>query len=277
MHLATSEIELPGSRIGHLVRPERVEEPLPGVVLVQEIWGVDEHIRDVAARLAAAGYVVLAPALFSRDGGFPPPLSPERVERAKRFLDTVPPQAWAGLPDAAKRAEVLLGLAEGERGPVNETLAAIFPKDREGLLAGWAKDLALAVAWLRASPAVKGRRVGTLGFCVGGALAAEVATLDPALCAAVVFYGAPPAADRIARIACPFLAHYGAEDARLMQLLPSFEGAMRAAGKTLELHVYPGAPHAFFNDTRRSYRVEASREAWARTLSFLADRLGPKA
>jgi len=276
MQLATPDVDLPGSRTGHLFRPERVEEPLPGIVLVQEIWGVDEHIRDVAGRLAAAGYAVLAPALFSRDGVLPPPLSPERVERAKRYLDTVPPQLWAGLPDAAKRAEALAGLAERERGPVNETLAAIFPADRGPQLAGWLEQVADAVSWLRASPAVKGRRVGTLGFCVGGALAAEVAALDPALAAAVVFYGAPPAAGRIARIACPILAHYGAEDARLMQQLPSFEQAMQAAGKTLERHVYPGAPHAFFNDTRRSYRVEASREAWARTLSFLSAHLGPR-
>ena len=62
MKLAIAQVDLPGSHLGHLVRPARVDGPLPGIVLVQEIWGVDEHVQDVAARLAAAGYAVLAPA-----------------------------------------------------------------------------------------------------------------------------------------------------------------------------------------------------------------------
>jgi len=275
MQLTSAQVDLPGSHLGHLVRPARIQAPLPGVVLIQEIWGVDEHIQDVAARLAASGYAVLAPALFSREGGYPPPLAPERVERAKRFLDTIPPQAWGSLPDPSARAGMLASAPEADRGPLDETLAAIFPADRTAQLAGWARDLVEAAAWLRRSPGVRGRLVGALGFCMGGALAARLATDDPALASAVVFYGQPPPAEAVARIACPVLGHYGAEDPRLVQQLPAFEQAMKAAGKSLELHVHPGAPHAFFNDTRRSYQVEAARRAWAGTLGFLARTLGP--
>jgi carboxymethylenebutenolidase len=275
MKLTVAQVDLPGSRVGHLVHPARVEAPLPGIVLIQEIWGVDEHIQDVAARLAASGYAVLAPALFSHAGGYPPALDPERVQRAKRFLDTVPPQAWAGLPDAATRAGMLASLAAREREELNGTLAAIFPPDRAAQLEAWARDLVQAAEWLRRAPAVQGRRVGAMGFCMGGALAARLATDDPALAAAVVFYGAPPPADRLAGIACPILGEFGAEDPRLVQQLPAFEQAMKAAGKSLELHVHAGAPHAFFNDTRASYRVEAAREAWAQALGFLARHLTP--
>lgn len=277
MKLAIAQVDLPGSHLGHLVRPARVDGPLPGIVLVQEIWGVDEHVQDVAARLAAAGYAVLAPALFSQGREYPPALAPERVERAKRFLDTVPPQAWAGLPDAVARTGMLAALAERERASLDETLSAIFPAQRAAMLEGWAHDLVQAAEWLRRSPAVQGRRVGALGFCMGGALAARVATEDPALAAAVVFYGAPPPAEKLAGIACPIMGQYGADDARLVQQLPAFEQGMRAAGKPLELHVHPGAPHAFFNDTRVSYRVEAARAAWAEALGFLARHLSAPA
>ena len=276
MELATTSVELPGPHQGVLIRPARAQEPLPGVVLIQEIWGVDEHMQDVAGRLAAAGYAVLAPALFSQGGGYPTALAPDRVARAKRFLETVPPQAWAGLPDAARRAELLAALAASERELLHETLQAIFPADRTAQLDGWGRDLAQAAGWLRRSAAVQGRRVGALGFCMGGALAARLATDDPALAAAVVFYGAPPPAGAISRIACPVMGHFGQEDPRLVQQLPAFAEAMRAAGKHLELHVYAGAPHAFFNDTRRSYHVEAAREAWAETLGFLARHLSPR-
>lgn len=277
MRLDVAKVDLPGSHLGHLVRPARAEAPLPGIVLVQEIWGVDEHIQDVAARLAASGYVVLAPALFSQGGGYPPALAPERVERAKVFLNSVPPQAWAGLPDAAARSGMLASVAEGERQALDETLAAIFPGNRAVQLEAWARDLVQAAEWLRRHPAVQGRRVGALGFCMGGALAARLATEDPALAAAVVFYGAPPPAERLPRIACPILGEFGAEDSRLVQQLPAFEQGMKAAGKSLELHVHAGAPHAFFNDTRASYRVEAAREAWAQTVGFLAQHLAPPA
>jgi carboxymethylenebutenolidase len=275
MKLSVSQVDLPGSHLGHLVRPAR-EAPLPGIVLVQEIWGVDEHIQDVAARLAASGYAVLAPALFSQGGGYPPALAPERVERAKRFLDTMPPQVWAGLPDAAARAGTLAALAERERGALDETLTAIFPPNRAAQLEAWVRDLLQAADWLRRSAAVQARRVGAVGFCVGGGLAGRLATDDRALAAAVVFYGAPPPSERLPSLACPILGEYGGEDARLVQQLPAFERAMRAAGKSLELHVHAGAPHAFFNDTRASYRIEAAREAWAQTLGFLARNLSPR-
>jgi carboxymethylenebutenolidase len=273
MKLTAAQVDLPGSHLGHLVRPARVDAPLPGVVLIQEIWGVDEHIQDVAARLATSGYAVLAPALFSRGGGYPAALDPERVQRAKRFLDTVPPQAWAGLPDATARAGMLASLAAPERQALDETLGAIFPANRAAQLDAWAGDLVQAAEWLRRSPAVQGRRVGAIGFCMGGGLAARLATDDPALAAAVVFYGAPPPAERLASLACPILGEFGAEDTRLVQQLPAFEQAMKAAGKSLELHVHAGGPHAFFNDTRASYRVEPAREAWAQTLAFLARHL----
>lgn len=69
------------------------------------------------------------------------------------------------------------------------------------------------------------------------------------------------------------LGLYGGDDPRITDGVPAFAEAMKLAGKSFEHHVYAGAPHAFFNDERRSYRLSPSRDAWARTLAFFAKHL----
>jgi carboxymethylenebutenolidase len=137
----------------------------------------------------------------------------------------------------------------------------------------YAEQLEAVAGWLRARPEVAGRKVAAVGFCMGGGLAGMLAARDPQLGAAVIYYGQPPSAEAIARITCPVLGLFGRDDERLVTQLPAFEQAMKQADKPYELHVYPGAPHAFFNDTRGSYRAGASRDAWARTLALFARAL----
>jgi carboxymethylenebutenolidase len=69
------------------------------------------------------------------------------------------------------------------------------------------------------------------------------------------------------------LGFYGADDTRISATVPDLAQAMARAGVAFEHHIYPGAPHAFFNDTRRSYRAGAARDAWARCLTFFAAHL----
>ena len=83
---------------------------------------------------------------------------------------------------------------------------------------------------------------------------------------------APPA-EKVAGIACPVIAFYGAKDQRVNAGIPGFQEAMRAAGKSFEHHVYDGAGHAFFNDDAPSYDVNAARDSWARLLAFFAKTL----
>ncbi|HEY4117869.1 MAG TPA: dienelactone hydrolase family protein [Byssovorax sp.] len=273
MKLQEEWVELPGKMRGHRARPADVEGPLPGVLVIQEIWGADEHMRDIAARVASAGYVALAPDLFSRGGGRPPALSEERVAEVKRFMETVAPASWPNLMDPEKRGGELARLPDAERARVDETVGALFSPHVFGMMATYATELVEVAAWLRASPSCAGRKIGAMGFCMGGGLAGALAALDPALGAAAIFYGTPPTDDAIAKIACPLLGLFGADDARLVGLLPAFEESMKRHEKSLELHVYPATPHAFFNDTRGSYRVESARDAWARTLSLFARAL----
>jgi len=245
------------------VRPAAAGERLPGIVLIQEVWGVDDHITDLAARIATAGYLALAPDLYSL-GGRPAALEPARVAQAKEFLNSLPVGTWW---DQAARREALAGLPEGERTTIGESLSALFAsRDRVALVA-LLRDVCAA---LRADPACDGR-VAAVGWCMGGGLAARLACTEPHLAGAAVFYGESAPADLVPAIECPLIGFYGGADPRITDTVPGFAEIMEAAGKRYEPHVYPGAPHAFFNDTRPSYSVGAARDAWARLLSFFAE------
>ncbi len=243
-------------------RPAATDDPLPGVLLIQEIWGVDEHIEDLVARVATAGYSALAPDLYAL-GGRPAALQPERVAAAKAFLNSLPVGTWW---DGAARREALAGLPPDEGAAVGETLGALFaPRDRDALVA-LLRDAFVA---LRDERGCDGR-VAAVGWCMGGGLAARLAADEPALAGAAIFYGEATPAALIAQVACPVIGFYGGNDPRITDAVPAFAQAMRAAGKHYEPHVYDDAPHAFFNDTRPSYHVAAARDAWARLLGFFA-------
>ncbi|MGA2163692.1 MAG: dienelactone hydrolase family protein [Solirubrobacteraceae bacterium] len=264
-----------GAVAGYLARPLAVSGPAPGMVVIQEVWGVDGHIADVAERFASAGYVALAPDLYSAGGGRPPVLAAERVAGAKEFLNTIPTGQWMTvLGDEQRRAEALSQLPPGRAQEVGETIAALFG----GAGGDPARHLSVvrgAVAHLRAHPACAGRAVGSVGFCLGGGLSALLAGEEPELGAAVVFYGSSPTDEQAGAIHCPLRGFYGHDDPRIVGGLPAFDTALSAAGVDHELRIYPDTGHAFFNDTRPSYRAEAARDAWARTLAFFAVALGP--
>ncbi len=264
-----------GAVAAYLARPRAVSAPAPGVVVIQEIWGVDGHISDVADRFANAGYVALAPDLYSAGGFRPPALTAERVAAAKAFLNTIPTAQWmAVLGDEQRRAQALAELPADEAAEVEETIRALFG----GVGGGGARHLGVlraAVAFLHAHAACAGRAVGSVGFCMGGGLSALLACEEPAVGAAVIFYGASPSAEQARSINCPLRGFYGHDDPRIVTGLPAFAAALAAAGVDHELRIYPDTPHAFFNDTRPSYRPEAARDAWGRILAFFAEALGP--
>ncbi len=263
-----------GSVAAFLARPAPARAPVPAIVVIQEVWGVDGHIVDVAERLASAGYVALAPDLYSAGGGRPPVLAPDRVEAAKAFLNSIPPERWmAVLGDEAKRAEALGALPPEEGARVGETIGALFG-GAGGDPARHMEVLRAALGYLHAHPACAGRHVGSVGFCMGGGFSAQLACAEADLAGAVVFYGASPAPEDVARVRCPVRGFYGADDPRIVAGLPAFDEALEKAGCDRELRVYPETPHAFFNDTRPSYRPEAARDAWGRMLAFFAEALG---
>ena len=117
-------------------------------------------------------------------------------------------------------------------------------------------------------------RIAVVGFCFGGTYAFALAAADPRVRAAVPFYGTAPDRGKVAGIRGSVLALYGEDDPPLIEQLPAVREAMADEGVDFSAHVYPGAGHAFFNDTNpRSYSPEVAADAWRRTLDFLDSAL----
>lgn len=254
-----------GAGAGFLALPGPAAGGLPGVLVIQEIWGVDGHIEDLARRLAGAGYAALAPDLYALDGERPALLARERITETQAFMDTLPPAGWR---DPAVLAAALAARPGPERERIEATRGALFGGLAQ--LDRFVPALRAAVRHLRAEcPASAGQKVASVGFCMGGGLSALLACAEPELAGAAIFYGSAPPLDRVARIQCPVAGFYGSLDLRVNAGLPAFAAAMDEAGKAFEHQVYEGAAHAFFNDARPAYHARAVRDSYARLLTFL--------
>jgi carboxymethylenebutenolidase len=219
----------------------------PGVIVIHEIWGLTDHIKDVADRLAQAGYSVVAPNLFY---GMP-------------FEGKIDQSLLQEMHDPQKRDEA--------QKKMREVMAPISVPE---FAAQAVADLKRCADYLLADHNVTGR-VAVMGFCFGGSYAYHLAAQDGRIQAAVPFYGQPAAAEEVGRINCPVLAFYGDQDVNLMQSLPALRENMKNHGKTFEAVVYSGTGHAFFNDTNaRMHHPEYAKDAWQKTLAFLAQAIG---
>lgn len=134
-------------------------------------------------------------------------------------------------------------------------------------------DFFAAVEFLMAHEGSTGR-VGIIGFCYGGGVAAAAAVAYPELAASVSFYGRQPAAEDVPKIEAALLIHYGELDTRINEGWPAYEAALKAAGTEYEAYIYPGTNHGFHNDTTPRYDEAAATLAWDRTIAFFKANLG---
>ncbi len=210
---------------GYLSRPAG-DGPWPGVVVIQEWWGLNDHMRDVADRLAGQGFVALAPDLY--------------------YGQT------ASEPDEARKL----------------AMALEYP-DALGVIQ-------VAVDHLIDLDDVAPKRVGLVGFCMGGGLAWHGAAQLERIGASVPCYGGGPemSPDEAAHITVPVLAIYGEEDRGVSPEVARQRAAlMDAAGVANEMVIYPSAQHAFMNDRRPVYNPEAAEDAWRRIVTFFRQTL----
>jgi carboxymethylenebutenolidase len=134
------------------------------------------------------------------------------------------------------------------------------------------EDFVAAVNYLKTRPDSNGK-VGVVGFCYGGGIANYLATRVPDLSAAVPFYGGQPAADEVKNIKAPLLIHYAGTDERINAGWPAYEAALKAAGVTYTMYMYPGTQHGFNNDTTPRYDEASAKLAWQRTVEFFNKQL----
>ncbi len=203
----------------------------PGLLLLQEIFGVNAHIRSVAEQYALAGFVVLAPDVFWRDA----------------------PRIELGYEGQQRQRGIALA---GTLKP--ETLVA---------------DLRAWVAALRARPESAARKLGAIGYCLGGRLA-YLAAAHAGVDAAVAYYGGGihQQLALVPAIGCPMQFHYAGQDDNIP---PAAVQAVREAfaDKPAQVLEYPGTQHGFNCWARASYDAPAAALALGRSLQFLAQTL----
>jgi carboxymethylenebutenolidase len=129
-------------------------------------------------------------------------------------------------------------------------------------------DFTSGLRYMSAQSFAIAARVGMVGFCFGGGVTWLMATRMAELKAAVPFYGPNPPLEDIPNVRAAVLGIYGENDSRINAGIPAVEQAMLEYNKVFEKIIYPGAGHAFHNDTSDRYNAEAARDAWAKTLEW---------
>ena len=215
-------------------RADPTGEPRGAVVVIQEIWGLADHIKDVTDRFAAQGYVAVAPDLLGHVG-----LTPEVGARifgahVQRVGGGPPRCATADArgddPGAAAGVRRVGGAGPAGRRRRRSSTSRVWQ-------GGWASSASAS----------------------GGRIAFALAAADPRLRAAVPFYGSFPETADPATIGCPVLAFYGEGDHGITDGVPELESAHGAGRRRLTARVYHGVGHAFFNDTSPSrYNAEVA-------------------
>ena len=214
------------------------------VILIEEIWGLNDHIKDVSERVAGLGYTVLSPELLGDTG----------------VLEKISPEIYLEMRNPETRDEA--------QKKMREATAPLHTPE-------FGKD---AIAKLQAVfDLLKGRqiiKIGIMGFCFGGTYSYAFTAANPELKACIAFYGQPPL-DKVSGINCPVMGFYGEKDKRLIDSLPQFEMQMKEYNKDFTYKVYKNTGHAFFNDTNKmTYNKEAAEDAWRLTVNFLKENLG---
>jgi len=214
-------------------RPRDAAGPLPVVMVVSEIFGVHEHIRDICRRLAKAGYLAIAPELFFRQGEASdyddiPTLLKELISKVpdtQVLADLDHVANWASRHDGDMRRLAITGFCWGGR--ITWLYAAHNPQ------------LKAAVAWY-------GKLVGDK------TIKQQKQPVDIAV-----------------DLNAPVLGLYGAKDDGIpLESVETMRQALRAANSHAEIIVYPDAGHAFNADYRPSYHAESAADGWARMLAW---------
>jgi carboxymethylenebutenolidase len=205
----------------------------PGIVLASEFWGLVQHIKDVAERFAKEGYVVVAPDLYATCGGLAANVAEAQTKNA-------------GLSD-----EIAIG------------------------------QLKAALTYLQQRPFVDENRIAALGYCMGGRLSLLLAQSVSTLAACITYYGSPinknlseaknlNPIEHIAQLTCPFLGIYGKDDSHIpVEDISALKNELDKHSIIHEVYLFAQAGHAFANDTRTSYHLRSSRQAWNATTLFL--------
>jgi carboxymethylenebutenolidase len=211
--------------------------PFPLILVVQEIFGVHEHIKDICRRLAKEGYMAIAAELYARQGSV----------AGMTDIQEIISKVVAKVPDAQVMSDLDATVAYAKSSGQADTAKLAVTGFCWGGGTVWRyaahnPNLKAAVAWY-------------------GPIDRPRTELQPK-------YPIDLAAD----LKCPVLGLYGAADQGIpVADVEKMQAACKAAGKTCEFKIYPDTPHGFNADYRPSYRAEAAKDGWARMLAWFKD------
>lgn len=243
MEIRTEQVILSSSDIqidAYLATPTG-DGPYPGIVVVQEIFGVNDHIRDVTRRLAAEGYIAIAPAIYQRQApGFEVGYTAADLELGRQYKDQT--QASELLDDVQAAIAHLKSLPQHDKNGVG-TIGFCF--------GGHVVYLAATLADVKA----------TAAFYGGG-----IATTTPG--------GGEPTIARTGEIQGTIYAFFGTADPLIpLAQVDQIEAALQQHQISHRIFRYEGADHGFFCDQRASYNPDAAADAWEKTKQLFADVL----
>lgn len=189
---------------------------------------------------------------------------------------------WWGLNDQVKglanefaangftafAVDLYRGKETADAGEAHELMRGL-PDDRA------VEDLKAGVSYLSGLSQVDPKRIGVIGWCMGGGYALKLATEDPRIKAVVVYYGKVITNhEKLKAINGPVLGIFGEEDRGISaDSVKDFEFHLNQLGKQAEIHIYPKAGHAFANPDNPNYREDDAKDAWEKTLNFLKANL----
>jgi carboxymethylenebutenolidase len=234
--LTAGEVKIPvkdGTVPAYRAAPEK-GGPFPTILVVQEIFGVHEHIKDVCRRLGKLGYLAIAPELYARQGDV------SKVERddIMKIVAKVPDAQVMGDLDAA--VEWAKKDGSGDTSKLGIT-GFCWGGRIVWLYAAHSKNLKAGVAWY--------------GRLSGAGKATELQPKYPI--------------DLAKDIKAPVLGLYGEKDTGIpVKDVEAMREALKKADKPGEIIVYPDAPHAFYADYRPSYKKDAAEDGWKRLLAW---------
>jgi carboxymethylenebutenolidase len=211
--------------------------PFPTVLVVQEIFGVHEHIKDLCRRFGKAGYYAIAPELYARQG------NPAQISDIKELIATI----VSKVPDTQVMSDLDATVAYAKStGKADTAKLAVTGFCWGGritwLYAAHNPDLKAAVAWY-------------------GPIDRPRTELQPKY-----------PIDLAASLKCPVLGLYGGSDQSIpVGDVERMMAACKAADKTCEAKIYPDTPHGFNADYRPSYRPEAAKDGWASMLAWFKE------
>lgn len=236
----------------------------PNYALGQQVNPDDERLRQ--------GYITYegtwgpVRAYFAKPAGATHALPGILVIHENRGLN-------AHIEDVARRAalEGYIAIAPDGLsfvGGAPEDQEAARDKFREADTETITNDVIKGVAYLKSREDCSGK-TGSVGFCYGGGVSLQCATLESSTDASVCYYGRALSAEQTAKVSIPLMMHYAGNDERVNAMIPDFRAALDANKIAYSLHMYPGTGHGFHNDTSQArYDEAAAQLSWRRTIGF---------